>query len=315
MDDARPVVLAVDIGGTRIKAALVDRVYAEVAGSTTSTPARLGDDLGPVVEHLRTDLLSQAGNPPPRVVGAGVVTPGIVDDQHGVVIAAVNLGWRQLSVRDVVAHQIGLPTALGHDVRAGLLAESQLGVARGIADVAFVPVGTGIAAALQIDGAILSAGGWAGELGHVVIDPAGPRCACGQRGCLETLAAAPALVQAYAARTGRRRPAHEIAELARAGDPAAGAVWSHGTDALARGLRLLVSLTGVELVVLAGGLSESGDLLLDPLRRALADRPGFGRPVQVERARLGDRAAVLGAALLGWAAAGTRGARGVSPRE
>jgi glucokinase len=303
MDETRSVVLAVDIGGTMIKAALVDRSGVEVAGSSTATPAGLGSDLGLVVERLRTDLLSRAGSPPPRVLGCGVVTPGIVDDHQGVVITAVNLGWRQLPVRDIVARHTALPTALGHDVRAGLRAEAQLGVARGVADLAFVPVGTGIAAALQIDGAILSAGGWAGELGHVVIDPEGPPCACGQRGCLETLAAAPALVSAYAARTGRTRPAHEIAELAQAGEPAAVAVWTSGTDALARGLTLLVVLTGVELVVLAGGLAESGDLLLDPLRRACADRSAFGRPVRIERGQLGDRAGVLGAALLGWAAA------------
>ena len=220
----------------------------------------------------------------------------------GVVITAVNLGWRLLPVREIVARHTGLPTALGHDVRAGLRAEAEIGIARGVADVAFVPVGTGIAAALQIDGAILSAGGWAGELGHLVIDPAGPPCACGQRGCLETLAAAPAIVKAYAARTGRDRPAQEIAELARAGDPVAGSVWDQASEALARGLSMLVTITGVELIVLAGGLAESGDQLLTPVRRALADRPAFGRPVRVERAQLGDRAGVLGAALLGWAA-------------
>jgi glucokinase len=301
-DATRSVVLALDIGGTLIKAALVDRSGVEVAGSSTATPAGLGSDLGQVIERLRTDLLTQAGSPPLRVVGCGVVTPGIVDDHQGMVINAVNLGWRQLPVRDIVARHTGLPTALGHDVRAGLRAEAQLGGARGIADIAFVPVGTGIAAALQIDGAILSAGGWAGELGHVVIEPEGPLCACGQQGCLETLAAAPALVRAYAGRTGRTRPAHEIAELAKAGDPAAVAVWTSGTDALARGLTVLVALTGVELVILAGGLAESGDLLLEPLRRAFADRPAFGRPVRIERARLGDHAGVLGAALIGWAA-------------
>ena len=303
MDDSRAVVLAVDIGGTRIKAALVDQAYTEVVRSTTPTPPGLGDDLGLVVEQLMADLLRQAGDHPPRVVGCGLVTPGIVDDQQGIVITAVNLGWRHLPVRDVVARSTGLPTALGHDVRAGLRAEAELGVARGVADVAFVPIGTGIAAALQVDGVILSAGGWAGEVGHMVLDPAGPECACGQRGCLETLAAAPAIVRAYAARTGRTLSALEIAELARTGDPAAVAVWTQAAEALARGLSLLVAVTGVELVVLAGGLAESGDLLLAPLRRALADERTFGRPVRVERALLGERAGVLGAALLAWAAA------------
>ena len=304
MDDSRAVVLAVDIGGTRIKAALVDQAYTEVVRSTTPTPPGLGDDLGLVVEQLMADLLRQAGDHPPRVVGCGLVTPGIVDDQQGIVITAVNLGWRHLPVRDAVARSTGLPTALGHDVRAGLRAEAELGIARGVADVAFVPIGTGIAAALQVDGVILSAGGWAGEVGHMVLDPAGPECACGQRGCLETLAAAPAIVRAYAARTGRTLSALEIAELARTGDPAAVAVWTQAAEALARGLSLLVAVTGVELVVLAGGLAESGDLLLAPLRRALADERTFGRPVRVERALLGERAGVLGAALLAWAAAG-----------
>jgi glucokinase len=102
MDESGAVVLAVDIGGTRIKAALVDRGYAEVAGSTSPTPAGVGDDLGQVVGQLLADLLlGRLGDQPLRVVGCGVVTPGIVDDQQGLVIAAVNLGWRQLPVREI----------------------------------------------------------------------------------------------------------------------------------------------------------------------------------------------------------------------
>ena len=304
MDDSRAVVLAVDIGGTRIKAALVDQAYTEVVRSTTPTPPGLGDDLGLVVEQLMADLLRQAGDHPPRVVGCGLVTPGIVDDQQGIVITAVNLGWRHLPVRDVVARSTGLPTALGHDVRAGLRAEAELGVARGVADVAFVPIGTGIAAALQVDGVILSAGGWAGEAGAHGARPSGS----GVRMRPARLPGDPG--RGAGDRQGVRRPdrpdpsALEIAELARTGDPAAVAVWTQAADALARGLSLLVAVTGVELVVLAGGLAESGDLLLAPLRRALADERTFGRPVRVERALLGERAGVLGAALLAWAAAG-----------
>ena len=108
-----------------------------------------------------------------------MVVPGLVDERRGVGVWSANLGWRDLPVRDAVAARLRVPTVVGHDVRAGLLAETRLGAARGARHALFLPVGTGIAGALLLEGVLISADGWAGELGHMVVDPAGPPCACG----------------------------------------------------------------------------------------------------------------------------------------
>jgi glucokinase len=254
------------------------------------------------VQTTVTDLLAMAAHAkrPTRLVGCGVVVPGLVDEAHGVGVFSVNLGWRDLPIRESVESLVGVPTVVGHDVRAGLLAETRLGAARGARHALFLPVGTGIAGALLLDGAVISADGWAGELGHLVIDPAGPACGCGATGCLEVIASAAAVEREYAARTGRVLAAEEVAGRAAAGDPDATAVWARAVAALAQAIVATVTITGVNLVLIGGGLAESGAALLDPLRADVASGLTFQRPPRLEQAALGERAGCLGAACLAW---------------
>jgi len=298
----REVVAAVDVGGTRIKAALVDRTYDVVAALTVPTPADIGTDIGRTLASAVGDLLAAAerDGAPARLVGCGVVVPGLVDERRGVGLWSANLGWRDLPVRDAVAARLQVGTVVGHDVRAGLLAETRLGAARGARHALFLPVGTGIAGALLLEGMLVSGDGWAGELGHMVIDPSGPPCACGAMGCLETLASAAAVERAYAAKTGDRLPAERVAALAAAGDPAACWVWGRAVAALGAAIAATVTLTGVDLVLVGGGLAESGETLLAPLRADLDCRLTFQRRPRVAKAALGDRAGCLGAACLAW---------------
>ena len=298
----REVVAAVDVGGTRIKAALVDRTYDVVEALTVPTPADIGTDIGRTLASAVGDLLAAAerDGAPSRLVGCGVVVPGLVDERRGVGLWSANLGWRDLPVRDAVAARLQVGTVVGHDVRAGLLAETRLGAARGARHALFLPVGTGIAGALLLEGVLVSGDGWAGELGHMVIDPAGPPCACGAVGCLETLASAAAVERAYAAETGARLPAERVAALAVAGDPAASRVWGRAVSALGAAIAATVTLTGVDLVLVGGGLAESGETLLAPLRADLDSRLTFQRRPHIVKAALGDRAGCLGAACLAW---------------
>ncbi|TWP34120.1 ROK family protein [Leekyejoonella antrihumi] len=292
------VVAAVDVGGTRIKASLVDRSYTVVTQTTVATPANIREDIGQVVTSTVRSLLADA--PAASLAGVGVVVPGLVDEAGGIGRLSVNLGWRDLPIRDAVAQGVDVPVVLGHDVRAGLLAESRLGAARGHANVLFMPLGTGIAGALMLDGVVIAADGWAGELGHVVIDPDGPVCPCGQRGCLEVLGSASAVERAYAAATGQSASAEEVAHRTEAGDPVAGEVWNAAVAALGRGIVATVTLTGVDRVVVGGGLAQSGEVLLAPLRADVMARLTFQRPPQIVPAALGDRAGSLGAACLVW---------------
>ncbi|SDO67518.1 glucokinase [Pedococcus dokdonensis] len=297
-----PLVAAVDVGGTRVKAALVDPAGREVVSLTDPTPAGLGAPgalVGVVVAAVEA-LRSRAtdGGEPVEVSACGVVVPGIVDDAAGVARWSANLGWRDLPVVEPLASALGVPVALGHDVRAGLVAEARFGAAQGFSNVLFMPIGTGIAGALMLDGHVVVADGWSGELGHVVVVPDGPPCGCGASGCLEAVASAAAIERAYAAASGQRRAGEAIAALVAEGDEVASRVWATAVDALARAVVLTTTLTGVSRVLVGGGLAHAGDVLLGPLRDAVAASLTFQRRPTIAEAALGDRAGCLGAACL-----------------
>ncbi len=301
---ASELVAAVDVGGTRIKAALVDSLGVERVSRTLPTPTGL-DRPGVLVDTVASVVDDLVRSTPGTAVQAcGVVVPGIVDDVAGVARWSGNLGWRDLPLAGPLAERTGLRVALGHDVRAGLLAEVGFGAARGARNALFVAIGTGIAGALLVDGRVLSGEGYAGELGHVVVEPGGPRCACGGNGCLEVVASAAAIERAYtAARAGSEQlgesvTAEVVARRVAAAEPAAVAVWGRAVEALATAVTAVVTLTGIDLVVLGGGLAESGDLLLGPLAARVAGSLTFQRRPAFVRAALGDRAGCLGAACL-----------------
>ncbi|WP_233513695.1 ROK family protein [Micromonospora craterilacus] len=253
----------------------------------------------------------------------GIVVPGVVDEARGVAVWSANVGFRDVPLRDLASARLGLPTALGHDVRAGGLAEARIGAGRDAEHVLFVAIGTGIAAAHVVAGsAATGAHGAAGELGHILVRPAGPICGCGRPGCLETIASASAVARRYAELTadpestdrsdatpdGRSADlpdtgrtmvtAAEVAARAAAGEELATRVWREAVEALADGLATGQALFDVETIVLGGGLAQAGAGLFDPLRAALRDRLTFHREPRLVAAALGDEAGCLGAALL-----------------
>jgi glucokinase len=296
------LVAAVDVGGTRIKGALVDPSGSELVSLTEPTPSGLdapGALVATVVAAVDTlrSRAAQAGHPV-ELSGCGVVVPGIVDDEEGVARWSANLGWRDLPVVEPLADALSVPVALGHDVRAGLVAETRFGAAQGFSNVLFMPIGTGIAGALMLDGRVVVAHGWSGELGHVVVSPGGPLCGCGARGCLEAVASASAIERAYAASTGERLGGDDIARLVAGDDAAAGAVWATAVEALARAVVITTTLTGVSRVLVGGGLARAGDVLLQPLREAVQASLTFQQVPTIVQAALGDRAGCLGAACL-----------------
>ena len=197
-----------------------------------------------------------------------------------------------------------MPVALGHDVRTGGLAEFTVGAATGVRNAMFMPIGTGIAAAVLVDGHRLDADGYAGEIGHIVVDPGGAVCGCGVRGCLETLGSAASIARRYAEAVGRPvTRAAEVADAVRAGDADAVRVWQDAVDALATAITTAITLLAPEVIAIGGGLAESGETLLEPLRAALDGRTTFQRTPRLVRATLGDNAGCIGAALLAWRAA------------
>jgi glucokinase len=267
---------------------------------TTAAPGP--ENLVTQVAELVTALRGRAsgtGAVEPRSIG--VVVPGIVDQPTGVARFAVNLNWKDLPLRDLLEDRLDLPVVLGHDVRAGGLAEGQLGAARGADDVLFVALGTGVAGAITLGGTMWpGSSSLAGELGHIVVERDGHQCGCGGRGCLETISGASAIVRRYRKQAGRDlSEAAEVFRRAASGDQAARQVCQDAVAALATVLAGVQGTLDLELVVIGGGLAGAGRRLLEPVRSALSSRLTFQSMPKLALAELGSEAGCLGAALLG----------------
>ncbi|WP_411089910.1 ROK family protein [Streptomyces sp. 061-3] len=298
-------VIALDVGGTGMKAALVGADGTLLYEARRATGRERGPDA--VVESilafaadLRAHGEEQFGE---SAAAAGVAVPGIVDAENGIAVYASNLGWRDVPMRDKLGERLGgVPVALGHDVRTGGLAEGRIGAGKGADRFLFVPLGTGIAGAIGIAGSIeAGAHGYAGEIGHIVVRPDGPDCGCGQRGCLETLASASAVSRAWAAASGDpEADAADCAKAVESGDPAAVQVWQNAVDALAAGLVTALTLLDPRTLIIGGGLAEAGETLFVPLRAAVEERVTFQKLPHIVPAALGDTAGCLGAGLLAW---------------
>ncbi|MFF3158579.1 ROK family protein [Streptomyces sp. NPDC057910] len=309
-------VIALDVGGTGMKAALVGADTA-LSGDTAPRPPKLlhearrptGRERGPeavvesilsFAEDLRAYGEEHLGE---SAVAAGVAVPGIVDAENGIAAYSANLGWQDVPMRRLLSERLhGVPVALGHDVRTGGLAEGRVGAGRGADRFLFVPLGTGIAGAIGIDGRVEpGAHGFAGEIGHIVVRPGGVACPCGQRGCLERLASASAVSLAWAGASGD--PDADAADCAKAvesGDPRALAVWRDAIEALADGLVTALTLLDPRVLIIGGGLAEAGETLFVPLRAAVEERVTFQKLPEIVPAALGDTAGCLGAGLLAW---------------
>ncbi|WP_314415193.1 ROK family protein [Streptomyces kroppenstedtii] len=298
-------VIALDVGGTGMKAALVGADGELLHRARRSTGRERGPDS--VVESIlafAADLRAHGeehfGEP---AAAAGVAVPGIVDSDRGIAAYAANLGWRDVPLRTLLSERLaGVPVALGHDVRTGGLAEGRIGAGRGADRFLFVPLGTGIAGAIGIDGRVeAGAHGFAGEIGHVVVRPGGAPCPCGQHGCLERYSSAGAVGAAWAEASGDRdADAADCAKAVESGDTRARAVWQDAVDALADGLVTALTLLDPRVLIIGGGLAEAGETLFTPLRAAVERRVTFQKLPSIVPAALGDTAGCLGAGLLAW---------------
>jgi glucokinase len=289
-------VIAVDVGGTTVKGALIDA--AGVVVDRSVRPTGHGEAAAAAVVDVASLLTGYAAHRDIDVAAIGVVTPGIVDGGRGVVSYASNLGWRDLPLRDRVAAATGTQVVLGHDVRSAGEAEGRFGAARDCRDYLHVVIGTGIAATVVVDGRpVVGSAGGAGEIGHVPVRDDGEPCSCGQRGCMEVYASAGGLARRYERLAGRPASAAEV--HARLGDdPVADRVWADAVDALVRAIATVALVLEPERVVLGGGLALAGESLRSPVVAGLRGALAWRTPPEVCLSELGPDAAVRGAALL-----------------
>jgi len=290
-------VVALDVGGTSMKGGLVSESGEVLLIDRRPTTSTDGPDA--VVDSIRDfigDLAARGGGTP---AGVGLAVPGLVTADTAVYSA--NIGWRDVPATAFT--DLGVPVKLGHDVRTGGLAESVLGAGRGVSDFLFLPIGTGIAGAMIVhDQPYSGAAGWGGEIGHIPVFPDGELCACGQFGCLETYASAAAVGRRYSRRAGVSDVRAE--EVVSSDDPIAIEVWDEAVEALSLALATYTLLLDPSMIVLGGGLAEAGPALFDPVRIRLGRRLAFRDAPPLVAAELGVNAGMLGAALLGWQAAG-----------
>lgn len=292
-------VVAVDVGGTSIKAARVSSGGEVSDPLTVPTPVADGPDA--VVAAVRA-VVRQLFTPAAAAVG--VVVPGFVSD--GVARYSANLGWRDVPLAELIEQDVRVPVVVEHDVRAAGVAERSLGLARDVDDALVVVIGTGIAGVLVANGVpVRGATSLAGEVGHIPVYPDGDICACGQQGCLETYASAAAIGRRYRALTGTPATAADVVAR-RDREPAAARVWGEAATALAIALTTCTMLLDPGVIVLSGGLAAAGPALRDPVAEGLAGRLTWRPAPRVEVSPLAGRAGLHGAALLAWSAAARR---------
>jgi glucokinase len=305
-----PLVAGVDVGGTKTSIVVTDdrdRILYEQVGPTE--PSSLVRQIARLVGDARREL---------DVAAVGVAIPGHVDPEDGSVSMAVNLGITHLPLASLLQAELGIPTFVEHDARAAALwlsSQAADGSARVPASVAFLAIGTGISAGIVLDGAVFRGDNrFAGEVGHVVADPDGAVCACGMRGCLETIAAGPAIGrqadEAIAAgRSTVLAPHSSAADVFRAGaggDAVAVEIIDRVADHLARAIVSLALTLGVRRVVIGGGVAAAGTALLDPIQWRIA-RERAASPLV--RAAFGDATVEL---LSPTEAPGARGAASIA---
>ncbi|GAA2755761.1 ROK family protein [Actinopolymorpha rutila] len=298
-------VLAVDIGGTKIAAGVVDADGRVLVSDRAPTLATHDDDADAIWARLHAlceSVLDAAGRP--AIQGVGVGCGGPMRWPEGAVSPVNLLPWRDFPLRArLAAAYPGRPVRVHNDAVAVVVAEHWKGAGRGVANMLGMVVSTGVGGGLILGGRLVDGGsGNAGHVGHMVVDPDGPPCGCGSRGCVEAFARGPGL--AVWAREQGWRPndptanARDLADDARAGHKVARAAFERAGWALGLGIASAVALCDVERVVLGGGVSQVGPLLFEPLERTLREyaRIEFARHVKVERPILDQDAGIVGAA-------------------
>lgn len=307
----RALVAGLDIGGTKTLAVALDAEGPDAGASPVVATVRRPTGIGGegLLRSSGTaldDLAAAAGVPVDGFVAVGVGVPGLVDRTTGTVRHAVNLGLDDVPVplADHLHGRAAAPVVIDNDVNMAAVGAAVALGCRG--DLAYLSVGTGLAAGLLLDGRIRrGAHGAAGEIGHLPVDPQGPPCECGQRGCLEAVASGTAIAARWPSTDGPLTAASSLLAAADAGDTRAVAVLDEVAGHLATAVALLVQSVDPEVVVLGGGVAEAGPALLDAVRRALQERArrspvlaALHQPDRVAHVPDGLPAGALGAAVV-----------------
>lgn len=323
-NEAAGYVLGVDLGRTHYTVIAADLAAHELARESGPCNTDCGPEatLGLLVDALRT-FASAHQITWDRVVGIGMGIPGPLDRLRRTLVSPPRMpGWHGVEIDRLLGRELHLPIYIGNDANMGALGESRFGAGRDVEVLTYVKVGTGIGCGLVMNGRVYTGSrGVAGELGHVTLDEDGPLCECGNRGCLETLAGGPAIVAdalkhqsgvdavrdagnagattgavGVASAVGDAVDISDVVRAAQAGDAASRAAIERAGERLGIALAGVVNLVNPSLILLDGGVARAGELLIDPIRRAIAARSlaAASDGLRIEQAALGAHAIAMG---------------------
>lgn len=305
-------ILGIDIGGTKTIVAL-----AESSGHITSrrrfdTPRYLGPE--PVIKRIiDTGRVLLAESPDTNIEGIGIACGGPLDPEEGRLIFVPNIpGWEDLPIARIFSQQFHAPAWLDNDATAAGFAEAVFGAGKGVSNLAYFTISTGIGGAIIIGGKPYRGGGNAAEFGHQKILPDGPACTCGDLGCLESLASGTSIAREAASGLGdnpnsllfqwtdgdgTKISAEMVARAAASGDNYSAGVWDTAMGYLGIGVANVVNILNPQMVVLGGGVTRAGDRLLDPVRQVVFQRAmsELAQDASIVLAGLGDDSAIVGA--------------------
>jgi glucokinase len=304
--------VGVDVGGTKIAAGLVDERGQVVARQRTESPAT---DPKQIVRTIGDLVRTLSGNE--TVEAVGVSAAGFVDKARAMVVFAPNLAWRDEPLKRLLEEELELPVVVENDANAAAWGEFTFGAGEDVEDLLMLTIGTGVGGGMVIDGELVRGGfGMGGEVGHITMVPGGVPCGCGNLGCLESYGSGRALVRVsrelaasdpgsakgLLARAGgdpARITGPLVTAAAHAGDPFAVARLAELGDWLGQGVATLTAVLDPNVVVIGGGVSEAGDLLLDPIRDSFerhVTARGHRPMLEIRQAQLGNAGGLIGVA-------------------
>ncbi|MFC4034932.1 ROK family protein [Streptomyces polygonati] len=297
------IVVGVDFGHSHLRVAvgnLAHQVLAEQSEPIdVDASASQGFDRA---EQLVARLVESTGISPEKVLGVGLGVPGPIDVESGTLgSTAILPGWSGINPRQELTDRLGVPVQVDNDANLGALGELVWGGGRGVKDLAYIKVASGVGAGLVIDGRIYRGpGGTAGEIGHITLDESGPVCRCGNRGCLETFTAARYVLELLRGSHGDGLTVPKMVQLAREGDPGCRRVIGDVGRHIGMGVASLCNILNPSRIVLGGDLAEAGELVLGPIRESVSRYaiPSAAQRLSVMPGALGARAEVLGALAL-----------------
>lgn len=296
-EDARQL-LCLDLSTSYFRGALVNLRGEILQRVDVSVDGRTADAALALVHDLIRQLQAQTNAP---ILGIGIGTPGLVNTEQGVVLNAVNLGWRDLPLRSLLYARYGLPIYVGNDSHLAALASYSFDPHEGN-NLVLIKAGRGIGAGIVLGGQLIVGDGFgAGEIGHVTVVENGELCRCGNRGCLETVASIRGLLQQIAEQTGEPAPTwEEVLAAAQQGDTAVQAALQQAGTHLGTAVAHLIGILNVQQIVIAGQMSRAGDSFLAGVRTAVNQRvlPTMAAGTHISYTTLGDDVVLMGASAL-----------------